>query len=110
MMERRKQTNIEKKNKQMLQNDSFSFLIPINSHKMQEKQRWKNTPISITSPKNGEREKKKTNDTFLIPINSHKMARKARIKPPILPQYKFPENNGRRKQKIKKSSKTILPS
>lgn len=39
MMERREQTNIEKKNKQMLQNDSSSFLIPINSHKMQEKQK-----------------------------------------------------------------------
>lgn len=57
MMERREQTNIEKKNKQMLQNDS-SFLIPINSHKMQEKQRWKNTPISI-SPQKMVRERKR---------------------------------------------------
>lgn len=59
MMERREQTNIEKKNKQMLQNDSSSFLIPINSHKMQEKQKWKNTPISITSPQKIVRERKR---------------------------------------------------
>lgn len=63
MMERREQTNIEKKNKQMLQNDS-SFLIPINSHKMQEKQRWKNTPISITSPQKMVRERKRKQTIF----------------------------------------------